>query len=674
MSKKNSDQKIIIKRLEELANLINKHNFLYHTKDQPKITDDKYDKLVKENFELESKYPELKLDKSPSNKVGGKIQNKFEKSNHLSPMYSLANGFKEEDLIEFDEKIKKFLNLEINEKLEYICEPKIDGLSLNLTYKNGNLISAATRGDGKIGEDVTKNIRNIKNIPQQLKNGYPDLIEIRGEVFINKLDFEKINSYLDEKNKFSNPRNAAAGSLRQLDYNISRSRPLKFLAHGIGKSSKDFSEFDKFYQNIEKFGIKKNLLNLKSSNLKSIYKFYKEINNKRSSLDYDIDGLVIKLNNISKQRRLGIVGKNPRWSIALKFSAEKAMTLIKDIDFQVGRTGSITPVARLESVNLGGVIISNASLHNFDEIRKKDISIGDIVEIQRAGDVIPQVLRVAKKNTQKNKTIDPPKKCPVCGGKTFKEEDEAVLRCTNIYGCYAQQISQIIHFIGKKAFNIDGLGEKQIKQFFDLKLINNVFDIFILKKQKKIIENLEGWGELSLSNLIDSIENAKTINLDKFIYALGIRFIGEINAGILAKELKTVGNFILTSQNPMTLLNIDGLGPKAISSIQNYFSYNQNISLIKNLSKIINIKDYKILNSKNFFNGKSIVFTGTLNSVSRDEAKYMAKEVGAKILSSITKNTDYVIVGEKAGSKAKKAIELNLKTFSEEEYLKKINT
>jgi len=674
MSKKNSDQKIIIKRLGELANLINKHNFLYHTKDQPKISDDKYDKLVKENFELESKYPELKLDKSPSNKVGGKIQNKFEKSNHLSPMYSLANGFKEEDLIEFDEKIKKFLNLEINEKLEYICEPKIDGLSLNLTYKNGNLISAATRGDGKIGEDVTKNIRNIKNIPQQLKNGYPDLIEIRGEVFINKLDFEKINSYLEEKNKFSNPRNAAAGSLRQLDYNISRSRPLKFLAHGIGKSSKDFSEFDKFYQNIEKFGIKKNLLNLKSSNLKSIYKFYKEINNKRSSLDYDIDGLVIKLNNISKQRRLGIVGKNPRWSIALKFSAEKAMTLIKDIDFQVGRTGSITPVARLESVNLGGVIISNASLHNFDEIRKKDISIGDIVEIQRAGDVIPQVLRVANKNTQKNKTIDPPKKCPVCGGKTFKEEDEAVLRCTNIYGCYAQQISQIIHFVGKKAFNIDGLGEKQIKQFFDLKLINNVFDIFILKKQKKIIENLEGWGELSLSNLIDSIENAKTINLDKFIYALGIRFIGEINAGILAKELKTVDNFILTSQNPMTLLNIDGLGPKAISSIQNYFSYNQNISLIKNLSKIINIKDYKILNSKNFFNGKSIVFTGTLNSVSRDEAKYMAKEVGAKILSSITKNTDYVIVGEKAGSKAKKAIELNIKTFSEEEYLKKINT
>ena len=673
MKRKESEQKTIIKRLEELATLINKHNYFYHTKDLPQISDDEYDKLVKENLELESKFPELTLKISPSNKVGGEIQNKFKKSNHLSSMYSLANGFNEKDLIEFDERVKKFLNLEVNQKLEYICEPKIDGLSLNLTYKNGTLISAATRGDGKVGEDVTKNITNIKNIPQKLKNKYPDLIEIRGEVFITKSDFEKINSNLDEKNKFSNPRNAAAGSLRQLDYNISRSRPLKFLAHGLGKSSKIFSEFNKFYQSIKKFGISRNILNLKTTNLESIYKFYKEIDNKRSNLDYDIDGLVVKLNNLSNQKRLGIVGKNPRWSIALKFSAEKAITLIKDIDFQVGRTGSITPVARLESVNLGGVIISNATLHNFDEIRKKNIQIGDVVEIQRAGDVIPQVLRVIKKNIQKSKTIEFPKKCPVCGDDTFKEKDEAVLRCINTYGCHAQKISQITHFIGKKAFNIDGFGEKQVKQFFDLKLIKNVFDIFLLKEQKKIIEKLEGWGKLSVTNLINSIEKAKTINLDKFIYALGIRFIGEINAEILAKELKSVENFITTSQNTLVLSNIDGLGPKAISSINNYFAYDQNISLIKNLSKILNIKNNKISNSKNFFNGKSIVFTGTLSSVSRDEAKYMAKEVGAKILSSVTRNTDYVIVGEKAGSKAKKAIQLNLKTFSEKEFLKKIN-
>ena len=674
MKNKSSDSKKINRRLKELSSLIDKHNYLYHTKDKPQITDSEYDKLVQENLNLELQYPQLILDKSTSNKVGSKIQNKFIKSSHLSPMHSLANGFNQEDLIEFDERVKKFLNLEINAKLEYICEPKIDGLSLNLTYKQGNLISAATRGDGKVGEDVTNNISNIKNIPAQLKHDFPDLIEIRGEIFLTKLDFENINSKLDEKNKFSNPRNAAAGSLRQLDYNISKSRPLQFLAHGIGKSSKEFLQFDKFYLSLEKYGIERNTLNLKTSNLVSIYNFYKHVDNKRSSLDYDIDGLVVKINNLSSQKRLGIVGKNPRWSIALKFSAEKANTLIKDIDFQVGRTGSITPVARLESVNIGGVIISNATLHNFDEIRKKNIEIGDIVEIQRAGDVIPQVLRVIKKNTKKNKNVVPPKNCPVCGGETYKEKDEAVLRCTNTYGCYAQKISQIIHFISKKALNIDGFGEKQAKQFYDLKLISNILDIFFLKKNRKAIEILEGWGDLSVENLINSIEKSKIISLDKFIYALGIRFIGEINAEILARELKNIDNFITLSKNTLALSNIDGLGPKAISSIKDFFTYNENLSLIKNLSKILDIKDSIISNSKNFFNAKSIVFTGTLNSVSRDEAKHMAKEAGAKILSSVTKNTDFVIVGDKAGSKEKKAIELNLKIFSEEDFLKKIKS
>jgi len=377
---------------------------------------------------------------------------------------------------------------------------------------------------------------------------------------------------------------------------------------------------------------------------------------------------------LSDQKRLGIVGKNPRWSLALKFSAEKAKTLIKDIDFQVGRTGSITPVARLESVNIGGVIISNATLHNFDEIRKKNIQIGDVVEIQRAGDVIPQVLRVTKKNTNKTKNIEPPKKCPVCGGATYKEKNEAVLRCTNTYGCYAQKISQIIHFISKKALNIDGFGEKQAKQFYDLKIISNIVDIFLLEKNKNIIENLEGWGSLSFTNLISSIDKSKTINLDKFIYSLGIRFIGEINAEILAKEFKNIDNFISLSDNTSALANIDGLGPKAISSIIEYFSHTQNLSLIKKLSKILDIKNNIISNSKNFFNNKSIIFTGTLKSISRDEAKHMAKEVGAKILSSVTKNTDYVIVGDKAGSKEKKARELNLNIFSEKDFLKKIKS
>ena len=674
MKKLSGDRQKIIKRLNELAKLIDKHNHHYHNEDKPKINDAEYDKLVRENIELETNYPELKLTKSSSDKVGVKIQNKFIKSSHLTPMHSLANGFNEEDLNEFDERVKKFLNLSSKKNLEYICEPKIDGLSLNLTYESGNLISAATRGDGKIGENVTKNIKNIKNIPQKLKGKYPELIEVRGEIFLTKSDFKKINSNLLKQNKFSNPRNAAAGSLRQLDYNISRSRPLKFLAHGIGKSSKDFIQFDKFYEFLETFGIVRNKLNLKTSNLKSIYEFYKQIDNKRSSLDYDIDGLVVKLNNLSEQKRLGIVGKNPRWSLALKFSAEKAKTLIKDIDFQVGRTGSITPVARLESVNIGGVIISNATLHNFDEIRKKNIQIGDVVEIQRAGDVIPQVLRVAKKNINNIKDIEPPKKCPVCGGKTLKENNEAVLRCTNTYGCYAQKISQIIHFISKKALNIDGFGEKQAKQLYDLKIISNIVDIFTLEKNKKTIENLEGWGSLSFRNLIFSIDKSKTISLNKFIYSLGIRFIGEINAEILAKELKNISNFISLSNNTSALTNIDGLGPKAVSSIIEYFSYTQNLSLIKKLSKILNINDNVVFNSKNFFNNKSIVFTGTLNSISRDEAKHMAKEVGAKILSSVTKNTDYVIVGAKAGTKEKKAKELKINILSEKDFMRNIKS
>lgn len=673
MTKKEQRLKII-KRLNQLSDLINKHNYHYHTEDKPLITDKEYDQLVKENLELELEFPKLKLRLSPNNKVGSKIHNKFSKSKHLSQMHSLANGFNEDDLIDFDERIKKFLNFENKEKLEYICEPKIDGLSLNLTYKNGILFSAATRGDGTIGEDVTKNIKNIKNIPVKLKNEFPDLIEIRGEVFITKSDFEKINLKLDEKNKFSNPRNAAAGSLRQLDYSVSQSRPLKFLAHGIGQSSKEFLHFDIFYKNIEKWGIKRNLLNLKTSNLKLINKFYKEINNKRSGIEYDIDGLVVKLNNINNQKRLGIVGKNPRWSIALKFSAEKATTTIKDIDFQVGRTGSITPVARLESINLGGVIISNATLHNFDEILKKNIQIGDIVEIQRAGDVIPQIIRVIKKNDKGRNVVKPPKKCPVCGSSTFKEKNEAVLRCLNTNGCYAQKISQIIHFIGKKALNVDGFGEKQVKQFFDLKLIDNISDIFSLEKSKKKIESLEGWGKQSLENLINSIENAKNISLDKFIYSLGIRFIGEINSEIIAKEFKNIDTFISSSQNSDVLSNIDGLGPKAISSIENFFSFDQNLVLLKKLSAILNIRENQNINTNNFFNQKNLVFTGSLNSISRDEAKHMAKNVGAKILSTVSKNTDFVIIGEKAGSKAKEAYRLNLQTLSEEDFIKKINS
>jgi len=671
---KKEDIKKIINRIKLLAKSINEHNIHYHQNDKPIISDSEFDKLVIENSLLEKKYPNLKLKNGPNDNVGGKLKKKFKKIKHKSPMLSLTNAFNSEDIEEFDERVKKYLNIELEKKLNYICEAKIDGLSLNLTYKDGILVSAATRGDGLIGEDVTKNILNIKNIPKKLKGRFPSSIEIRGEVFLTKKDFENINSKLDNKNKFANPRNAAAGSLRQLDVNISKSRPLQFLAHGIGYSSYEFNYFDEYYENLENWGIKKNNISLKSSNMNSIFEFYNNINETRSNLDYDIDGLVIKLNNILNQKRLGNVGKNPRWAIALKFSAEKAKTIIQEIDFQVGRTGSITPVARLQSINLGGVIISNATLHNFDEIKKKNIQIGDTVEIQRAGDVIPQVIKVIKKSNKVNKLITPPKKCPICGSKTFKEQNEAVLRCVNTYGCYAQKISQIIHFVSKKGLNIDGFGEKQVKQFYDLKFIRDVSDIFVLKNLKLKIQKLEGWGTLSFNNLINSIENSKNIDLAKFIYSLGIRFIGEVNSEILAKEFTNIENFILASKKTDVLSNIDGLGPKAINAIKNFFSYNQNIILLEKLSRHLDINENKIANINNFFNGKNLVFTGSLINISRDEAKYLAKKVGAKIQSNVSKTTDYVIIGKKAGSKSKKAKELNINTLTEDEFLNKINS
>ncbi len=666
-------EKKIIKRLEELASLIKKHNYNYHTLDKPKISDKEFDKLVKENDSIEKKYPNLILKESPNKTYGSKIKNNFKKIKHDSQMYSLANAFDNHDIKEFIKRSVKFLNLNNDDDLQYICEPKIDGLSLNLVYKKGNLVSAGTRGDGFIGEDVTENILNIKNIPSKLKKNFPDFIEIRGEVFLNKSDFEELNSNLDNKSKFANPRNAAAGSLRQLDISISHSRPLRFIPHGIGKCSENFDKIENYYDQLKNWNITPNYLSKKCCSVEEIVKFYNQIDQNRSGIDYDIDGLVVKINSFKLQERLGYVGKNPRWAIAIKFSAEKANTIIKSVDYQVGRTGAITPVARLQPVNLGGVIISNASLHNFDEIDKKNLNVLDLVEIERAGDVIPYVTRLVKKNSKLNTNIKPPKKCPICKSNVFKEKDEAVLRCTNTYGCSSQKIGRIIHFVSKKSFNIDGFGEKQVKQLFNLKYINKIEDIFNLEKYKSEIVKLDGWGVLSFSNLINSINNSKKISFDKFIYSLGIRFIGEVNAEILANEFKKLDVFISSSNNVDILENIDGLGPKAISSIVDFFSQDINKETLKNLKNHLSITytENEILD--NFFSNKHLVFTGTLSELSRDEAKYLAKTKGAKILSSISKKTDFLIAGEKAGSKINKATELGIKILNEKEFLKKIN-
>ena len=674
MVKKNKlDESSITNRLRKLSELIKKHNVHYHQDDRPKITDAEYDSLVKENNDLEKLYPHLILKDSPNNQIGARALKKFVKITHRTPMLSLANAFNQKDIIDFNDRIKKFINLKKNIFLDFICEPKIDGLSLNLIYENGILLNAITRGDGKIGEDVTQNILHIENIPNNLSINYPKVIEIRGEVYLSKKDFKRLNEKLPENEKFANPRNAAAGSLRRLDSKISKSRPLKFIAHGLGYSTKKYLTIDEFYEDLINWKIFPNKLSKKLSEFGDMMKYYNEIENLRGTIEYDIDGLVFKINDISKQKRLGIVGKNPRWAIALKFSAEKAKTVIKSIDFQVGRTGAITPVARLEEINLGGVLITNATLHNFDEIEKKNIGKGDLVEIQRAGDVIPQVIKLINKSKKNPKKILPPKTCPICNSPTIKEKDEAVLRCSNNIDCYAQKLGQIIHFISKKNFNIDGFGEKQAKQFYDLKIITNVSDIFKLEKFKQKILLLEGWGEISFNNLIEAIKKSKKISLDKFIYSLGIRYIGETNASILAYEFLSIRNLIKSIQNTDLISNVDGLGPKAVSSLQSFFSINDNKKLIEELNTIVAIKGLEKRSRNSFFSNKSVVFTGTLAKLSRDEAKYRAKTKGAKILSNVSSNTDYVVVGEKSGSKAEKAKNLGIKILSEEDFLKNIS-
>ena len=673
MIKNSLKEKEVNKRLKKLLILIKKHNILYHQKDKPIISDGEYDSLIKENNYLEKKFPHLKLINSPNNSIGSKILKKFSKNKHKIPMLSLPNAFNENDLKEFTERIKKYLNINNRNTIFFFSEPKIDGLSLNLYYKNGILISASTRGDGNIGENVIENIKNIHGIPTALKDStIPKEIEIRGEVFMKKKDFIILNDKLTDKDKFSNPRNAAAGSLRQLDPNISKKRPLHFIAHGLGYSKKNYITIKEFYKDLKKWKIPIGEDIKITDSLDSMMKYFKHVERVRSSLSYDIDGIVFKTNNYELQKRLSFVGKNPRWAVALKFSAEKTITKILGIDFQVGRTGAITPVARLEEVNIGGVIVSNASLHNFDEIQKKNIDIGDMVRIQRAGDVIPQILEVVEKNKNKNKQILIPEICPSCKSKVFKDKDESILRCSNLFDCKSQILGQIIHFVSKKAINIDGFGEKNIKLFYDKKIIRTIADIFTISVNKTAILDLEGWGQLSYDNLIVSLNRSKKVNLDKFIFSLGIRFVGENTSNLLAREFTTINNLIINSNNYDILSNIDGLGPKAIDSIIKYFSNKKNLNIINQLIDHFEVKQFKKNSNNNFFSDKKLVFTGSLRNHSREEAKNLVNKVGAKISSNISKNTDFLIVGDQPGSKYKKAKELNIIILNEEEWIKKI--
>ncbi len=676
--KKNKD--VLIKKYKQKINILKKYDESYYDKDSPIVSDYRYDEIKKETIELENNYPFLKKESSVQDKVGYKPSTKFKKIKHSKPMLSLSNAFGIEDMEEFLKKIKNFLN-DKNLKPELTCEPKIDGISASLTYENGILVRGLSRGDGETGEDILENLKTIKEIPKKISDkDIPKILEIRGEAYIGKKNFDKI------KDKFANPRNAAGGSLRQKDSKITAGIPLQFYAYAFGNiEPMIFKTQSDFLKKISKWGFKTNPYNSIVKNLSEIQSEHGKIEKKRSDLDYDIDGLVFKVNNLSLQSRLGSTSSSPRWAIAYKFSSVKAITKINDIIVQVGRTGALTPVAKVQPVTVGGVVVSNATLHNEEEISRKDIRIGDYITLQRAGDVIPQVVSVDKSKRNKDvKKFVFPTKC-LCGAQTIKEVNEstkkidAVRRCSKEYECKYIAIEKLKHLVSKDAFNIDGLGKKVVDQFWGLGLIKKPADIFDLNYNK--IKNLEGWGETSVNNLKNAIEKSSTISLDKFIYSIGIRHIGQENAKLLSNFFLKIDKFFelfSSSKRNILLKNIndlDGIGMSQIKSLDDFFSNKINFKSMNDLIAKLKIQDFKGINKKGKLSGKSIMFTGGFEKMSRSEAKSLVEENGGKVLGSISKKLDIIVVGNSKPTKRKvdKARELEIKILSEIEWYKLLN-
>ena len=677
-----SKENQIIKNYLDKVKLIEQYNKSYYDKDAPNISDQKYDQLKKETSELEKKYLFLKKYGSINNKIGYRPSSKFNKIKHSKSMLSLANAFDNHDVIDFSKKINNYLN-NVNLNLSFSLEPKIDGISASLTYKNGMLIRGLSRGDGKIGEDILENLKTIKQIPHRIKSkDTPKTIEIRGEVYIGKKDFEKI------KDKFANPRNAAGGSLRQKDSLVTAKIPLKFFAYGFGEIEPfNFKKQSDFLKTINEWGFKTNPHNFLVKNIQEIDAQYKKIEKIRSNLDYDIDGLVIKVDNVQLQIRLGNTSNSPRWAIAYKFSSVKATTRIKDIIIQVGRTGALTPVAKVEPVTVGGVVVSNATLHNEDEINRKDIRIGDHVTIQRAGDVIPQVVSVdLKKREKKSKKFIFPTRCPSCGSETLKEINintkkvDAVRRCLDReYKCQHIAKEKLKHFVSKDAFNIDGLGKKVIDQFWQLKLIKTPSDIFNLDYEK--ISNLDGWGKLSSENLKKAINNSSNILLDKFIYSLGIRHIGLENAKLLGNFFSSIDKFTEIFNHKkrknllINILELDGIGSVQLRSLDDFFSNKSNNEAIFALIKNLRVENSKILKKNGKLSSKTIMFTGGFEKISRSEAKSLVEENGGKVLGSISKKLNILVAGNNKPTKSKieKAKELGVDIISEDNWYKLLN-
>ena len=669
---------LIKKNYNKKLKLLNHYNKKYYDESISEVSDDIYDNLKKEIIEFENKYSFLKSTKSPQLNVGYKPSKNFKKVVHRSPMLSLSNAFTEDDLINFEKKILNFLDKKKDFSIEYSAEPKIDGISASLIYKNGKFITGLSRGDGKEGEDITENLKTIKDIPNFITyKNFPTEIDIRGEVFIKNSDFKNL------KNKFANPRNAASGSLRQKNPNDTKKIPLNFIAYTYGfEKGMEINKQSEFLKKLGDWGFKTNPLNKIIVGTKELMINYFEIEKKRESLDFDIDGIVYKINDFTLQKRLGNVANAPRWAIAHKFSSNKGVSKIIDIDIQVGRTGALTPVAKIKPTSISGVIVSNVTLHNEDEIYRKDIRIGDTVVVERAGDVIPHIVKVDLKLRNKNSSkFIFPKKCPSCGSNTIKEfnqitkKDDAVRRCPSEgYECEKVAIEKIKHFVSKDAFNIEGFGKKIVEKFWNLKLIKYPQDIFNLDYDR--IEKMEGWGKQSVNNLKYSINERKKISLEKFIYSLGIRHIGMENAKLISNFLKTSKKFItiLNKENINELQNIDGIGETQISSIKSFFSYRINLEILKELNNILMVQDQKNPKKDGIFKDKTFMFTGKLDGISRAEAKSLIEQNSGTIISNVSKKLNYLIIGDKPTKrKILHAKELKVKILSQKELLQKLN-
>ena len=669
----------------QLAGEIRAHNAAYYQEDAPTVSDAEYDALFAQLVALEDAFPDLRTEDSPTRTVGAAPAQGFAKVRHTVPMLSLGNAFDDEDVGEFLARIRRFLNMGEDEPLEIVGEPKIDGLSVSLRYERGVFVRGATRGDGSEGEDITANLRTIDDIPNEISGNVPDVLEVRGEVYLPKSAFRALNAAQEAAGAkvFANPRNAAAGSLRQLDSTVTASRPLRMFAYSWGELSADIAETQwGFLETIATWGFQTNPISRLCASLDDILTLYRDIGEQRAALDYDIDGVVYKVNRLDLQNRLGFVSRAPRWAIAHKFPAEQATTILKGIDIQVGRTGSLTPVARLEPVTVGGVVVSNATLHNEDEIRRKDVRVGDTVVVQRAGDVIPQVVRVVEdKRPAGSKPYEFPVTCPVCGSEAVRDEDEAVRRCTGGLICSAQVVERLKHFVSRNAFDIEGLGAKHIVAFHADGLIDGPADIFRLEDRKDELLEREGWGAQSVENLLAAIRERRTIGFDRFIYALGIRQVGQATARLLARNYGTLDAWRNAmseaqdreSQAYQDLLDIDGIGESVANDILAFLHEDHNRTVLDNLDSLLKIEPLAAVANDSPLTGKTVVFSGTLEKMTRSEAKARAEALGAKVSGSVSAKTDLIIAGPGAGSKAKKAAELGVETIDEDAWLELIS-